>query len=236
MMALRILAVFAAVVATQSCRAQNDSPQAKSDVHLRLVITRQGKGFLPPAVAWLQPMQPISSLSLDPKRTYTLLQKDRSFKPHLLVVPVGSEVLFPNADPFYHNVFSLFDGKRFDLGLYEAGSTKRVTFSREGVSYIFCNIHPEMSAVVIALSTPFYATADTKETFMIRDVPTGEYELHTWVEGVPQPILDRASRRVHVTANSGDIGTMNIAEVPARRDTHLNEYGQPYGQEPKPTY
>ena len=76
------------------------------------------------------------------------------FTPHILVVPVGSVVRFPNADPFFHNVFSLFDGKRFDLGLYEAGSTKEVTFSREGLSYIFCNIHPEMSAVVISLSTP----------------------------------------------------------------------------------
>ncbi|HVT98050.1 MAG TPA: hypothetical protein VHE33_11130, partial [Acidobacteriaceae bacterium] len=115
---------------------------------------------MPPAVVWLKPLQPVDPAPAEPHKSYTLLQKNRSFIPHLLVVPVGSHVEFPNEDPFYHNVFSLFDGKRFDLGLYEAGSTKTVTFSREGVSYIFCNIHPEMSAVVLALATPFYAIAD----------------------------------------------------------------------------
>jgi len=94
--------------------------------------------------------------------------------------------------------FSLFDGKRFDLGLYEAGSTRGVTFSREGVSYIFCNIHPEMSAVVVALTTPLYAIADSAGAIDIHNVPAGEYELYTWVEGVPQPVLDRLTRRVYV--------------------------------------
>ena len=81
------------------------------------------------------------------------------FTPHLLVVPVGATVAFPNADPFFHNVFSLFDGKRFDLGLYEAGSSRNVHFERKGISYIFCNIHPQMAAIVIALTTPLWATA-----------------------------------------------------------------------------
>jgi hypothetical protein len=59
------------------------------------------------------------------------------------------QVQFPNKDPFLHNVFSLFDGKRFDLGFYEAGSSKTVNFDRAGVSFLFCNIHPEMSGAVI---------------------------------------------------------------------------------------
>ena len=70
---------------------------------------------------------------------------------------MGAVVQFPNHDPFFHNVFSLFEGKRFDLGLYEAGSSRNVSFDRPGISYIFCNIHAEMSAVVIAcrlLTTP----------------------------------------------------------------------------------
>ena len=66
------------------------------------------------------------------------------FEPHLLIIPLGSTVSFPNLDPFFHNVFSQFNGKRFDLGLYEAGSTRDVRFDHEGVSYLFCNIHPEI--------------------------------------------------------------------------------------------
>ena len=96
----------------------------------------------------------------------------------MLIIPVGSVVQFPNADPFFHNVFSLFDGKRFDLGLYEAGSTKSVTFSREGVSYIFCNIHPEMSGVILTLSTALYTKADAGGAFHLANVPAGDYEMH----------------------------------------------------------
>ena len=149
----------------------------------------------PPAVIWLNPLHAGAAQAITPG-SFTLLQKNKMFTPHLLVVPVGSSVAFPNADPFFHNVFSLFDGRRFDLGLYEAGSTRSVVFSREGVSYIFCNIHSEMSAVVIALSTPYYAIADPQGTFHLHDVPDGDYDLRVWIEGQKQSSLDQLTRRV----------------------------------------
>src|SRR3989440_7930732 len=90
---------------------------------------------------------------------------------------MGSAVDFPNKDPFFHNVFSLFEGKRFDLGLYEAGSTRSVVFNRTGVSYIFCNIHPEMSAVAVALKTPYYGISDRRGVITIPNVPAGNYDL-----------------------------------------------------------
>ncbi len=97
---------------------------------------------------------------------------------------------------------------RFDLGLYESGSTRSVVFSREGVSYIFCNIHSEMSAVVISLATPLYGFANAQGVFHMKDVPDGDYVLHVWIEGHMQTSLDRLTRRVHVageTANLGEI-------------------------------
>jgi len=149
---------------------------------------------------------------------------------------VGGVVQFPNADPFFHNVFSLFDGKRFDLGLYEAGSTKSVTFSREGASYIFCNIHPEMSAVILALSTRLYATASSSGAFRIADVPPGDYELHVWVEGVQQPALNDLTRRVHVAASQTDLGKVEIPGGIPGPATHTNLYGKPYDRDTKPAY
>jgi plastocyanin len=104
----------------------------------------------PPAVIWLNPAASGRRVTRN-SGNFTLLQKNKMFTPHLLVVPVGSSVAFPNADPFFHNVFRFsMDGASIS-DLYEAGSTRSVVFSREGVSYIFCNIHSEMSAVVIAL-------------------------------------------------------------------------------------
>jgi plastocyanin len=205
-------------------------------VRLRLARTQTGKAHTIPAVIWLEPAPGSAALSFAPQGHYTLLQKNRMFVPHLQVIPVGAVVQFPNADPFFHNVFSLFDGKRFDLGLYEAGSTKSVTFSREGVSYIFCNIHPEMSAVVLALSTPLYAVADASDAFLLRDVPPGDYRLHVWVEGVPQSALDQDTRHLHLAAGMVDLGEISVSASKAGSPAHTNKFDKPYTPDPPGIY
>ncbi len=186
----------------------------------------------PSAVIWLEPLESGSVPAVSAGR-FTLLQKNKMFTPHLLVVPVGSSVAFPNADPFFHNVFSLFDGKRFDLGLYEAGSTRSVVFSRVGVSYIFCNIHSEMSAVVIALDTPFYSIADAGGAFDIDGVPDGNYSLRVWIEGQTQGSLDQLTRRVHV---AGTVVALGDIHAGTSTEPHLNKFGHPYEPDAMPTY
>jgi len=195
--------------------------------------SQKGKERATPAVIWLKPLT--GSVAEAPTTKFSMLQKDKTFAPHLLVIPAGSTVVFPNADPFFHNVFSLFDGKRFDLGLYEAGSARSIVFSREGVSYIFCNIHPDMSSVVLALTTPHYSVADANGQFRIAAVPEGDYELHVWVEGRHDDALKHLTRRVHVNAGPTDLGEIQ----PGPRDTpatHLNKFGRPYETDGKPSY
>jgi hypothetical protein len=198
---------------------------------------RQHSTRIPAAVLWLKPLNPGVAIApaAPPRGGYTLLQKNKMFSPHLLVVPTGSVVMFPNADPFFHNVFSLFDGQRFDLALYEAGKTKAVAFSREGISYIFCNIHSEMSAVVVALSTPLYSIADSDGAFHLNGVPPGDYEMHLWVEGAQQTILDQRVRRVHISADNRNLGTILLDSSPAPLQ-HMNKFGQPYDRNVKSIY
>jgi len=218
-------------------QAQDATPSAATtDVQIRMVLQGHSRQPMPPAVLWLKPLAATPAPAFPSQEKYTLLQKNKMFTPHLLVVPVGTEVQFPNADPFFHNVFSLFDGKRFDLGLYEAGSSKAVTFSREGVSYIFCNIHPEMSAVVLALSTPLYKISDSSGAFHFHDIAVGEYELHLWVEGVPANALDKLTRRVHVAADTRDLGAIPVPGTLQRDGSHSNKFGQPYDKSEKSPY
>jgi hypothetical protein len=219
-----------------TCAQDHSAEKPTAQVRLRVVSTLPGVHRAVPAVVWLAPSEGTIALPFIPQGHYTLLQKNRMFTPHLQVIPVGSVVQFPNADPFYHNVFSLFEGKRFDLGLYEAGSSKSVTFSREGVSYIFCNIHPEMSAVVLALSTPLYAIADTNDAFVLRDVPPGEYKLHLWIEGVPKSFLEGLSREVHVSSRDLDLGSFAAPIAKPKDMTHTNKFGNPYDQHPQSQY
>jgi hypothetical protein len=156
-----------------------------------------------------------------------LVQKNKSFEPHVLVVPVGSLVEFPNRDPFFHNVFSLFEGKRFDLGLYEAGSSRDVHFDKPGVSYIFCNIHPEMSAVVIAVETPYYATSDARGEIAIRNVPAGRYTLRVWYEAALAETLNSMTREITVSEDNLVLGALRLASVKVAR-SHKNKYGRDY--------
>lgn len=211
------------------------SASRKAELHLRIVFSFHGKHSVP-AVIWLEPLPGTPAPSFVPHGPYTLLQKNRTFIPHLLVIPVGASVRFPNADPFFHNVFSLFEGKRFDLGLYEAGSSKSVTFSRVGVSYIFCNIHPEMSAVVVALSTPLYSIADAHGSFVLRKIPPGDYQLHFWIEGEPQSFLNGLSRPVHFPSGVVNLGVVRAPIARPRTLTHANKFGKSYDPEPQPAY
>ncbi len=167
-----------------------------------------------------------------------LLQKHKRFEPHVLVVPVGSAVEFPNLDPFFHNVFSLFEGKRFDLGLYEAGTTRTVSFDRPGICYIFCNIHPEMSAVVIVLETPYYAVSDRAGEIVIPDVPPGRYRLQVWHERSLPEDLKALSREITVSEDTHSLGTIRVSQSVNLTLAHKNKYGRDYDTPtpPSPLY
>jgi plastocyanin len=230
--ALVLLSAWATLLSAQEASA----PLHYAEVTAHLTPTRprqaQKTEKTPPAVIWLNAMRG-DAASATPGQ-FTMLQKNKMFTPHLLVVPVGSSVAFPNADPFFHNVFSLFDGRRFDLGLYEAGSTRSVMFSREGVSYIFCNIHSEMSAVVISLTTPLYGFADSRGVFRVENIPNGDYNMHVWIEGQKQSTLDRLARRVRVSGEKSDLGEIHVDH--SERQQHLNKFGQSYEPDAHPIY
>jgi len=182
---------------------------------------------------WLVPLDPdearISPVSAHPTQ-YQMLQHDKRFEPHLLVVPVGSSVKFPNLDPWFHNVFSLYRGKRFDLGLYQAGSQKTVQFDRPGASYIFCNIHPEMSAVVLAVESHLIGISDRTGHVSISDVPPGRYRLHLWYEFAANP-SQLESHEITVGASDTSFGRLEIAAKTNRDPKHKNKYGQDYDPE-----
>jgi hypothetical protein len=165
-----------------------------------------------------------------------LVQKNKNFEPHILVIQVGSTVQFPNKDPFFHNVFSLFDGKRFDLGLYEGGSTNSARFDRPGVSFLFCNIHPEMSAVIIAVDTPFFGLSDRSGRLIIPDVPEGRYQLHVWYErGTPEN-LKSLEHVVTISESNRSLGQLQVLDTGEIKLTHKNKYGQEYVPPASPAY
>jgi plastocyanin len=189
-------------------------------------------------VVWLVPLKTDTvSPAMPSRRTvYRLIQKDKMFTPHLLVVPTGSQVEFPNQDPFFHNVFSLFNGKRFDLGLYESGTSRSVRFDREGVSYIFCNIHPEMGAIVLSLSTPYYGISAEDGGVVLHEVPPGSYRLNVWSEKgklESQSSVDKIVQVSNVPVHLGDIPLQSTTDALAN---HKNKFGEDYQVNRDPKY
>src|SRR5438309_7302176 len=179
-------------------------------------------------VLWLTPASETpDSPAAEAMQRARLAQHNKSFEPHVVVVPVGSVVAFPNHDPFFHNVFSLFEGKRFDLGLYEAGTTRDVHFDKRGISYIFCNIHPEMSAVVVAVDTPYYGISDQRGQVVIRNVPPGYYVLHLWNEAKLPESLTTLDRDITISENTSPLRTVRLTESQVSH-AHKNKYGQDY--------
>ncbi len=233
-------------IAVLLCVSSSPAYSQANDVTLQVNLApgqarRRAHIVSPPSVAWLVPTagDPAAG-SPSPGHTYRMVQKNKQFVPHLMVVPVGSVVEFPNEDPFFHNVFSLYNGKRFDLGLYETGSARGVRFDREGVSYIFCNIHPEMGAVILALSTPYYATSHDGN-IAIPNVPPGRYTLNVWTEGATAESLSSAKRQVTVSGAGATLGAIDLVAAPSPVTHHANKYGESYpptatGDSPTPPY
>jgi plastocyanin len=181
-------------------------------------------------VVWLTPLQLDAAHPMAVGRAgpFRLTQKGKQFTPHMLIVPTGSSVEFPNQDPFFHNVFSLFNGKRFDLGLYESGTSRYVRFDREGVSYVFCNIHPEMGAVVLSLSTPYYGVSTADGSVVIHGVPPGSYRVHVWSETAELAKPADAQEIVQVGAAQVNLGKIAMQSTANPLEHHKNKFGEDY--------
>jgi len=146
----------------------------------------------------------------DARRRGSIAQRDERFVPHVMPIVQGGTVEFPNDDDVFHNVFSLSPaaapgGKGFDLGRYPKGSSKSWTFTKPGTVQVYCHIHSDMSAIVLVLSNPFFASPDDAHRFSIDAVPEGDYTVVAWHERI-KPI----TRRIHVSAGQTTPVDFNI--------------------------
>jgi plastocyanin len=180
-------------------------------------------------VVWLVPLDTVRPIRFNAARpNYRIVQHNKTFKPNLLVVPIGSVVVFPNLDPWFHSVFSLYRGKQFDLGLYEAGSRKEVRFDRPGASYVFCNIHPEMVAVVLTVDSELYGISDEAGHISIAAVPPGRYLLRVWSENATPEVLQALERLIIIGNGNHSLPTVSIPGTRQISMKHKNKFGRDY--------
>jgi plastocyanin len=180
-------------------------------------------------VVWLEPLGG-ASLTAGPfsGKPAQMSQKNKMFIPHVLAIPVGGSVSFPNFDPIFHNAFSNFNGQTFDVGLYKPGSSRTVAFQREGIVRVFCNIHPQMSAVIVVLATPYFAVTNKAGFYEIDGVPAGEYQLHLFHERADPETLQSLERKVKVENSPVELAALSISESGYLAVPHKNKFGKDY--------
>jgi plastocyanin len=187
-------------------------------------VTKRGQNpIVNETLVWLDPSPGTRTIKRSPA-TFNMTTRGKALLPHVLAIPTGSTVTFPNEDPISHNLFSLSSASSFDLGLYRTGAGKAHTFTAPGTVNVYCNVHPNMSAVIQVMSTPYYGFADGAGNFSLSDVAPGKYEIVAWNE---QGGLAHAG-----TVDIPAAGMSNLAVTIDTRNFrlagHTNKEGKPY--------
>jgi plastocyanin len=178
-------------------------------------------------VVWLESLSGTPVLSVKTHHA-EMIQKDKTFVPHVLAIMVGTTVDFPNYDPIFHNAFSNYDGQIFDIGLYPPGTTRSIAFHREGVVRVFCNIHPTMSAVIVVLKSPYFAVSQKTGAVELTNVPAGSYRLHVFHERATEQTLASMVRTIDVTEPRMTLPAISVSESGYIQPPHKNKFGKDY--------
>jgi plastocyanin len=186
-------------------------------------MTKRGQNpVVNETLVWLEP----AGKSLrKPPQTFQMMTRGKALVPHVLAIPLGSTIEFPNDDPISHNLFSLSSNNAFDLGLYRRGAGKSHKFDIPGVVNVYCNVHPNMSAVIHVMATPFYTFADPAGNYALADIPPGKYRLVAWNEQGGQSNSD-----VEVSAAGSVAGplALTLDSRNYRITQHMDKTGKPY--------
>jgi hemoglobin len=169
-------------------KSEDDAPARKKEasaLHGTLMIEGKPLGSLGLVMLWPK----AGKVAKRPAKFRVIEQRNKTFAPHLMAVPVGSTVAFPNFDSIYHNVFSLSQPQRFDLGLYKSGDMRQVVFDKPGIIRLGCNIHANMSAYLVVVDAPHYVVAEQDGGFSFRSLRPGKYKVQAWSEQSAEPVI-----------------------------------------------
>lgn len=199
-------------------------PASAATLKGKVVLIQDGKprGDASNAVVWIEGL----SRSAGDARAQ-MKSSSKRFEPHILAVPKNATVEFPNADPIYHNVFSVSGANRFDLGLYRSGVSKSKRFDEPGLVRVYCNIHPQMIGFVLVVDSGFVAVTGPDGSFEFDGVPAGTHVVKAWHEDGSE-----VAQTVAVKSAAEPPATLQIEAAGAPPPPHKNKYGKDYKPQP----
>lgn len=198
-------------------------PVVAGDIRVAVSVLTPEKRTVPGAGAVVWVVDEAAARAAAANAKPRIASKGKRFDPHVAAVPAGGTVQFPNLDGIYHNVFSLSEKAQFDLGLYRNGASRAMTFERPGLVRIYCNIHPQMAAVLVVLDGAIWAQAGADGTAVLPGVPPGKATVRAWDErgGDFTAVVD--------VPVSGAVPVAISLDGSSWRETgHKNKYGKDY--------
>ncbi len=182
-------------------------------------------------VVWVEgTRRPASNPAPGPSKSGEMKSASKRFQPRVVAVPKNTTVEFPNADPIYHNVFSVSGANRFDLGLYRSGATKPRTFEEAGLVRVYCNIHPQMIGFVMVVDSDYVAVTPASGAFEIPNVPAGARVLKAWHEEAAAELSLPITVKTSGDTSPGEPIRIDISAFKA--EPHKNKYGKEYKPPP----
>lgn len=133
-----------------------------------------------------------------------MVQQNVAFVPHVLIVPVGATVRFPNKDKVRHHVYSFSKPARFELKLFGRDETRSYTFTTSGSVAIGCNIHDSMSGFIKVVDTPFADKSNAGGQLRIEGLPAGNAVVTIW-----HPRLRGKDNEMVIQLPMGSTGTLS---------------------------
>jgi hypothetical protein len=152
-----------------------------------------------------------------------MASKEKRFEPHVIAVPAGTTVRFPNLDRIFHNAFSQTPGSVFDLGLYRNGASRQAKFDAPGLVRVYCNIHAQMAGYVMVVDSGAFAVTDARGAYRIAGVPDGPRTVRAWHE-----MAGETTAAVDVPAGGAAELNLQLDASAYRPTAHRNKYGEPY--------
>jgi plastocyanin len=119
-----------------------------------------------------------------PGEAVKLDQKGCRYIPHVVSMMVGQRLEAANSDAFLHNVHTL-PAKNPETNVPQAGIDPGKPLNPVKVAERFrvkCDVHPWMSAWVVAVDHPFHSVTGEDGYFALSRLPPGKYTLTAWHE------------------------------------------------------
>jgi plastocyanin len=187
------------------------------------------KDDLSSAVVYLDQLKEAATTPAEMKKDFSMSTKNKELSPRAMAIPIGAKVAFPNYDPIFHNIFSVSAPNEFDLGLYKGGASKSHSFTKPGIVRVFCNVHPQMSATIVVVNSPYLTKADKSGNFDLGEIPDGTYMLRAYTEE------GQTEQKIQVSTTPLNV-KLSIDGRNFKKLKHKNKFGKDYSTDENEKY